>query len=58
MFRTPCAHNQEVKIVLNSLWYHHNYRCYDTNTTITTTTTTTTNTIYIDKFTTSTNSSI
>jgi len=23
MFRTPCAHRQEVKIVLYSLWYHH-----------------------------------
>jgi len=23
MFRAPCAHNQEVKIVLYSLWYHH-----------------------------------
>ena len=23
MFRTPCAHRQEVKIVLFSLWYHH-----------------------------------
>ena len=21
-----CAHNQEVKIALNSLWYHHTYR--------------------------------
>ena len=21
-----CAHHQEVKIVLNSLWYHHTYR--------------------------------
>ena len=26
MFRAPCAHRQEVKIVLYSLWYHHNYR--------------------------------
>ena len=23
MFRAPCAHRQEVKIVLNSLWCHH-----------------------------------
>jgi hypothetical protein len=23
MFRTPCAHRQEVKFVLYSLWYHH-----------------------------------
>ena len=22
MFRTPCAHHQEVKIALHSLWYH------------------------------------
>jgi len=26
MFRTPCAHRQEVKIVLYSIWYHHTYR--------------------------------
>jgi len=26
MFRAPCAHHQEVKIVLYSLWYHHTYR--------------------------------
>ena len=26
MFRTPCAHHQEVKIVLYSLWYHHTYK--------------------------------
>ena len=26
MFRAPCAHCQEVKIVLYSLWYHHTYR--------------------------------
>ena len=25
-FRTLCAHHQEVKIVLHSLWYHHTYR--------------------------------
>ena len=25
-FRAPCAHRQEVKIVLYSLWYHHTYR--------------------------------
>ena len=23
MFRAPCAHRQEVKIVLYSIWYHH-----------------------------------
>ena len=23
MFRAPCAHRQEVKIALHSLWYHH-----------------------------------
>ena len=27
MFRAPCAHRQEAKIVLCSLWYHHTYRC-------------------------------
>ena len=27
MFRARCAHRQEVKIVLYSLWYHHTYRC-------------------------------
>ena len=27
MFRAPCAHRQEAKIVLYSLWYHHPYRC-------------------------------
>ena len=26
MFRVPCAHRQEVKIVLYSLWYHRTYR--------------------------------
>ena len=26
MFRAPCAHRQEVKIVLYSLGYHHTYR--------------------------------
>jgi len=26
MFRAPCAHHQEVKIVLYSLWYRHTYR--------------------------------
>jgi len=25
MFRTPCDHRQEVKILLYSLWYHHTY---------------------------------
>ena len=25
-----CAHRQEVKIVLYSLWYRHTYRCDDT----------------------------
>ena len=30
-FRAPCAHRQEVKIVLYSLWYHHTYqRLYNT----------------------------
>jgi len=26
MFRAQCAHHQEVKIVLYSLWYHYTYR--------------------------------
>jgi hypothetical protein len=26
MFRAPCAHRQEVEIVLYNLWYHHTYR--------------------------------
>ena len=26
MFREPCAHRQEVTIVLYRLWYHHTYR--------------------------------
>jgi len=26
MFRAPCAHHQEVKIVLYSIWYHHTCR--------------------------------
>jgi len=26
MFQAPCAHCQEVKIVLYSIWYHHTYR--------------------------------
>ena len=26
MFRAPCAHHQEIKIVLYGLWYHHTYR--------------------------------
>ena len=25
MFRAPCAHRHEVKIVLYSIWYHHTY---------------------------------
>ena len=25
---STCAHHQEVKIVLHSLWYHHTYRCF------------------------------
>jgi len=31
MFRGTYAHHQEVKIALHSLWYHHIYRCDDTN---------------------------
>jgi len=27
MFRAPCAHRQEVKIVLYSIWYHQTCRC-------------------------------
>ena len=27
---STCAHHQEVKIALHSLWYHHIYRCDDT----------------------------
>jgi len=30
MFRAPCAHRHEVRIVLYSLWYQHIYRCDDT----------------------------
>ena len=26
MFRALCAHHQEVKIVLYSIWYHHTCR--------------------------------
>ena len=26
MFRALCAHHQEVKIVLYSIWYHHTRR--------------------------------
>jgi len=26
MFRAPCVHHQEVKIVLYSIWYHHTFR--------------------------------
>jgi len=26
---STCAHHQEVKIALHSLWYHHTYRCDD-----------------------------
>jgi len=25
MFQALCAHHQEVKIALHSLWYHHTY---------------------------------
>jgi len=25
MFRALCAHHQEVRIVLYSIWYHHTY---------------------------------
>jgi len=25
---STCAHHQEVKIALHSLWYHHTYRCF------------------------------
>ena len=28
MFRAPCAHRQEAKIVLYSLWYHHTETCF------------------------------
>ena len=28
MFRTLCAHHQEVKIVLFSIWYRHTCKCY------------------------------
>jgi len=24
---STCAHHQEVKIALHSIWYHHTYRC-------------------------------
>ena len=27
---STCAHHQEVKIALHSLWYHYTYRCDDT----------------------------
>jgi len=27
---STCAQHQEVKIALDGLWYHHNYRCDDT----------------------------
>jgi len=27
---STCAYHQEDKIALNSLWYHHTYRCDDT----------------------------
>jgi len=26
LFRAPCAHRQDIKTVLCSLWYHHTYR--------------------------------
>ena len=32
MFRAPCAHHQEVKIVLYSLWYHHTMPLHDSST--------------------------
>jgi len=25
MFRALCAHHQEIKIILYSIWYHHHY---------------------------------
>jgi len=27
---STCAHHQEVKIALHSLWFHHTYRCDET----------------------------
>jgi len=30
MFRALCAHHQELRIVLYSIWYHHTCRCDDT----------------------------
>ena len=27
---STCAHHQQVKVALHSLWYHHTYRCDDT----------------------------
>jgi len=27
---STCAHHQEVKIAIDSLWYHHTHRCDDT----------------------------
>ena len=27
---STCAHHQEVKIALHSLWYHHTYKFEDT----------------------------
>ena len=30
MFRGPCAHRQEVKLLLYSLWYYHTYMCDNT----------------------------
>jgi len=27
MFQALCAHHQEVKILLYSIWYHHTCRC-------------------------------
>jgi len=26
---SKCAHHEEVKIALHSLWYHHTYKCDD-----------------------------
>jgi len=31
MFRALCAHHQEVKIVLYSIWYHHTLQVAETD---------------------------